>query len=113
MSGQPVYLQEKEGGVHMIIWFLEIPIIMVVFAVLAMCFMGSALIGWIARIMFGVGLIMMLAAIPVLIISAALQHISTDMVVKCDKIMKFLCINGGILFVVGFGVICAFGIALM
>ena len=97
----------------MIIWFLEIPIIMVVFAVLAMCFMGSALIGWIARIMFGVGLIMMLAAIPVLIISAALQHISTDMVVKCDKIMKFLCINGGVLFVVGFGVICAFGIALM
>lgn len=97
----------------MIIWFLEIPLIMIIIAAIGLCVMGSILIGGIARAMFGVGLIMMIAAIPVLIVSAALQHVSEQKERLCDRIMKFLCINGGALFVVGFFIICLFEMSIV
>lgn len=97
----------------MIIWFLEIPLIMVVLAVIALCVIGSMLVGWVARALFGVGLIMLVAAIPILIVSAAMQHVSEQKVKMCDKVMKFLCINGGILFALGFFVICLFEMSIV
>ncbi len=96
----------------MIVWFVEIPVIFIVIAVIALFVMGSMLVEWVAQSLVAVGLVAMALAIPVLIVSAALQHVSTEMVAKCDKIMKFLCINGGILFVTGFAIICTFGMLL-
>lgn len=97
----------------MIFWFMEIPLIMVVFAAIALCVIGSMFVGWVARALFGVGLIMMVAAIPILIVSAALQHVSEQKVKMCDKVMKFLCINGGILFTLGFFIICLFEMSII
>ena len=97
----------------MIVWFIEIPFIFIVIAAIALFVMGSMLVELAAHSLVAVGVVLMSLAIPVLIVSAALQHVSAEMVAKCDKIMKFLCINGGILFVTGFTILCTFGMSLV
>lgn len=86
----------------MIIWFIEIPFVLIVAAVFILYYIGTIVMEFLLQALLVAGLALMAGAVPVFIASTGLQHYNSAAVKKCDQISLFLLINGAILFIGGF-----------
>ena len=86
----------------MIIWFVEIPFVLLIVAGIILGVVGSMLVKFAIDALVIIGLFMMSLAIPLLLTSAGLMYVNKAAEKTCDKVMYFVAINGGILFVTGF-----------